>query len=105
MSREILEVARAVEAVEAKQRVPADTPRAITFFSKNDEWIFTAVMDNDVCFDCRQYENKTFTGDMLRSLFPFLEIQDLETILPHVHPNCRCHLDRTLYFGDIGVEK
>jgi hypothetical protein len=105
MSREILEVARAIEAVEARQRIPADTPKAITFFSQNDEWIYTAVTDNHVCLRCLQYENKTLKGDELRNIFPELEILDLETIHPHVHPNCRCHLDRTLYFGDVGVEK
>ena len=102
---QILEVVHAIEAVEATKRINIDVPKAITFFSKNDEYIFTAVYDNNVCDLCLQYEHNTFTGDELRGLFPFLEIQDLETILPHVHPNCRCHLDRILYLGDIGVEK
>lgn len=98
-------LAAAVAAVlEAQKRLPSDVPKAITFFSRNDVWAYTAVMDNRVCPLCLQYEHKTLTGDMLRSLFPFLEIQDLETILPNIHPNCRCHLDRQLYLGDIGVE-
>jgi len=101
----IIEIVRIVEAVEAKKRLPFDVPKAITFFSKNDEWIFTAVIDNNVCHNCLQYENQPFTGNLLRTKFPNLEILDLETIHPHVHPNCRCHLDRILYLGDIGVEK
>jgi hypothetical protein len=91
--------------VEAVKRINIDVPAAITFFSRNDEWIYTAVYDNVVCDDCLQYENETLTGDMLRSLFPFLEIQDLETIMVNAHPNCRCRLERVLYMGDIGVEK
>jgi hypothetical protein len=98
-------IIEAIRAVEAVQRIPQDTPKQLTFFSKNDEWIFTAVVDNKVCDLCLQYENQTFTGDELRGKFPFLEIDSLETISPKVHPNCRCHLDRILYFGDIGVEQ
>ncbi len=95
-------------ALEAKKRLPSDVPAAITFFSVNDEWVYTAVMDNNVCPLCLQHENKTYRGNEIRAIFPYLEILDLETIHPHTHmprdDNCRCHLDRTLYFGDIGVE-
>jgi hypothetical protein len=94
----------AVAVVEAQKRINIDAPTAITFFSVNDEWVFTAEFDNVVCDDCLEYENQTLTGAMLRSLFPLLEVVDLETILPHVHPNCRCRLERTVYYGDIGME-
>lgn len=100
-----LEAIHAVQLVKAAKRITIDVPEAITFFSANDEWIYVAVSDNRVCIDCLQYENQTLTGAMLRTLFPFLEVADLETVLPHTHPSCRCRLERTLYWGDIGVEK
>jgi hypothetical protein len=99
------EIQRARRQVEALKRIPTDTPARITFFSVNDEWVFTAVFDNVVCPDCLGFENQTFTGNTLRAKFPHLEIVDLETIIPNVHPNCRCRLERSLYFGDIGVER
>ena len=99
------EIQRAHRQVEALKRVPTDTPARITYFSVNDEWVFTAVFDNRVCPHCLAFENQTFTGNLLRTMFPYLEIVDLETINPNVHPNCRCRLERSLYFGDIGVEK
>jgi hypothetical protein len=102
----ILEV---VEAVKATQRIPEDTPQAITFFSVHDEWVYGAVYDNRVCPICLEHENKTYRGNEIRAMFPFLEILDLETIHPHAHmprdDNCRCRLERTLYMGDIGVER
>jgi len=94
-----------VQAVEAIQRINIDVPKAITFFSVHDEWVYTAVYDNKVCLTCLDHENKTYKGNEIRSLFPYLEILDLETIHPHTHINCRCRLERILYFGDIGVEK
>jgi len=99
------EIQRVYRQVEALKRVPTDTPARITFFSVHDEWVFTAVFDNRVCLDCLAFENQTFTGNTLRAKFPYLEIADLETIIPNVHPHCRCRLERSLYFGDIGVEK
>jgi len=99
------EIQMARQQVEALKRVPTDTPARITYFSVNDEWVFTAVFDNVVCPHCLGFENQTFTGNVLRAMFPDLEIVDLETITPNVHPNCRCRLDRSLYFGDIGAEK
>jgi hypothetical protein len=99
------EIAQAQRQIESLKRIPTNTPAKVTFFSVNDEWVFTAVMDNHVCPACLAFEFQIFTGDLLRSRFPELEIDSLETISPKVHPNCRCHLDRILYFGDIGVEK
>ena len=101
----IIQIVQAVQAVEARKLIPKDTPSAITYFSHSDSWIFTAVYDNVVCADCLMYEHEEFWGDTLRGLFPYLEIQDLETILPKVHPNCRCRLERVLYMGDIGTEQ
>jgi hypothetical protein len=99
------EIQQARQQVEALKRIPTDTPARITYFSVHDEWVFTAVFDNRVCPHCLAFENQTFTGNLLRAKFPYLEIVDLETIIPNVHPHCRCRLERVLYFGDIGVEK
>ena len=101
LSRDQL-VAVAVAVAIEKKWINIDAPRAITFFSEYDEWVFTAEFDNVVCDTCLGYENNTFTGDTLRSLFPELEIIDLETIRAFVHPNCRCRLDRITYYGDVG---
>lgn len=101
----LLNLIEIVQAVEATTRIPTDTPAVITYFSKKDDWIFTAVFDSKVCDDCLQYEHETFTGDMLRSLFPYLEIKDLETIMVNAHPGCRCRLERILFMGDVGNEE
>jgi len=93
-----------VQAVEATKRIKIDAPKAITFFSVNDQWVYTAIYDNVACDLCLSHEHVTYTGDQLRTLFPYLEIADLDLIYPHVHPNCRCQLERVLYYGDIGKE-
>jgi hypothetical protein len=57
------------------------------------------------------HENKIYRGNELRTLFPFHVILDLEMIGSPgvggdglVHPNCRCRLERVMYWGDIGTE-
>lgn len=89
----ILEV---VEAVKATQRIPhEEMPSGVTFFSRLDEWQYVGMTDGVICEACRGYEESgTFTGTMLRSLFPFLEILDIDTIAVNAHPNCRCYLER-----------
>ena len=103
MSQQALEAVQIVKAVKAR-KIGIEAPAAITFFSVNDEWVYTAVYDNRVCDDCLQYEHETFFGNDVRAMFPEWEVVDLERIDVHVHPNCRCHLDRILYLGDIGKE-
>ncbi len=61
--------------------------------------------DNRVCEECLSHEHKTFMGNEIRLTFPYWEVVDLERIDVHVHPNCRCYLDRVLFYGDIGKEK
>lgn len=106
MSRQILEVIQAVEAVQKAQRRiepehrhrPGETA---TFFSEHDIWLYVAVMDAKVCEACRRNEDWNdryggFRGTHLRAHFPFLEIIDVNTIAANVHPNCRCYLVRLL---------
>ncbi len=102
LPQKLIQVVKAVQ--EAKKRIDIAVPKAITFFSQHDEWVFTAVYDNKVCHDCLQHEHHIYNGDMLRALFPDLEIQGLEKILPKVHPNCRCRLDRVQFWGDVEKE-
>lgn len=94
----------AVKAVQAtrqlleKKWLPDNTPEAITYFSVNDEWVYWAEMDNKVCDNCLENEFNTFTGNQLRSKFPYLEIGGIELVWAKVHPNCRCKLIRVLRF-------
>ena len=87
-----------VEVVKAVQRVDRTLfPENITFFSRLDTWRYVAVLDGRTCEVCRQYEgHEEFTGAMLRSLFPFLEIVDVDMITVNAHPNCRCYLERVI---------
>ena len=87
-----------MEVVEAVRRIDrGEFPAGITFFSVMDVWRYVAVLDGVTCEVCRQYEGfEEFTGAMLRSLFPFLEIVDTDLIMVNAHPNCRCYLERVM---------
>lgn len=95
MSQNLIEI---VEVVKATQRVDRDLfPENITFFSRADTWRYVAVLDDRTCEVCRRYEgHEEFTGAMLHSLFPFLEIVDVDLIMVHAHLNCRCYLERVI---------
>lgn len=87
----MVKVARAVDAV---RRKPEEYEH-ITFFSRYNAWVYEAVLDGRLCERCLEFEqNPYFFGTELRSNFPYLEIQDENTILAWVHPNCRCRLHR-----------
>jgi hypothetical protein len=89
MSSEILDVVKAVQAVEAVEKFLE------TFFSAADVWRYEAISDDKACPRCLYYEQiGAFSGDMLRQTFPYLETLDENTIAPNVHPNCRCRLHR-----------
>lgn len=80
------------------RHVPGETA---TFFSVHDVWLYQARSDTKVCPVCRENEiwsnlHGGFRGDHLRAHFPWLEIQDVNTIKANVHPNCRCLLVRKL---------
>jgi len=90
----LTEVVQAVMAVqEAQKRIPPDIKK--TFFSRFDVWIYHAVLDNKLCDQCLAFEKQPrYFGSEIRSLFPYLEIQDENTIKANVHPHCRCFLTR-----------
>lgn len=83
--------------MEAVRRIEKPQRKGVTYFSVHDVWMFDATLDSKVCPLCRAYEKAPeWNGNVLRSEFPYLEITDENTILPHVHPNCRCILKRKL---------
>ena len=94
----MLKAVQAVQAVLDKKWIPeGEFPPSTTFFSIMDRWQYNAIMDTRVCELCRQYEDfGEFNGAMLRTFFPYLEIVDVGLILAHVHPNCRCYLERVM---------
>jgi hypothetical protein len=56
--------------------------------------------DRGPCITCQTYADNQFSGDFLRSTFPYLNIVDEDTIEALVHPNCRCYLSRLKNKGD-----
>lgn len=101
---EIAEVVAVVQAVEgAKKRKDIPLRPGVTFFSIWDEWIFNARSDGIVCQQCANLDGQTFRGHHLRARFPYLKIQDENTITGLdsddrglVHPHCRCVLVRQI---------
>lgn len=93
----IVQLIQIVEAVlEAQQRIPPEYGH-LTYFSVTDLWLFHAVMDDVVCPECEAYDGHTYKGFRLRGLLPYLEIEDENRIKAHVHPNCRCWLQRSIH--------
>lgn len=87
---------QAIEAIqalqEAKRRIFIDN---VTFFSAHDEWMYIEIRDQKLCPACDFNSNKkTFYGNELRYLFPYLLIVDANTIEVNEHPRCRCVLVR-----------
>lgn len=68
-----------------------------SYFSINDEWLFETQETENVCPDCEEQNTETFYGSEIRGFFPYLQIEDENTIYPSVHPNCRCRLIRTTF--------
>ena len=79
--------------MEALKRVNRDQfPMSMTFFSRVDTWQYVEVIDTRTCDVCRGYaEAGPYMGAMLRSLFPYLEIEDVDIIMVNVHDHCRCY--------------
>jgi len=83
-----------VKAVDALKRIPHEL-RYVTFFSKEDVWVYHFVSDDRICERCRTYGmQEYFAGNELRKEFPDLVIQSTEVLYASVHPNCRCYLTR-----------
>ena len=93
----LISLIQAVQQIQEKTWIPqAFNPDAVTFFSADDVWVFIPSWDAKQCDQCGDIALGVpeYTGDSLRSSFPYLEIADVDTINANVHPNCRCILIR-----------
>ena len=71
-----------------------------SYFSVDDFWSYETSGDN-TCTLCTAFNNQVFSGDMLQSTFPALEVVDSMTLAVYVHPNCRCLLKRVVRVGEM----
>jgi hypothetical protein len=58
------------------------------------EYMFVAVGDDVTCEECMDHDGETYTLDEVDSLFPYAEEVDESLIMPMVHINCRCTLNK-----------
>ena len=90
----IVQVVRAVQAVDALKRKPKEYI-VYSFFGKYDLWRYKGIFDKKLCERCLLHSLKTyFMGNHLRSVFPYLKIDGANKISPKEHPHCRCELTR-----------
>jgi hypothetical protein len=100
---EIAQVVKAVEAAEAKNRVPDDLKHTHPY-SSLALWTFYARTHHDapgeICRYCQFFDGQTFTGSQLRSVFPDHRWEGTD-IYPDVHKTlwgrdgeCTCLLIR-----------
>lgn len=94
-NQQIIQVAKAVQAVIDRTWIPEDL-KGSRFFSVEDLWIFIPHYDDRLCGECAEFALGIpfIPGAQLRSSFPYMEILDENTIAANVHPNCRCELIR-----------
>jgi hypothetical protein len=54
-------------------------------------YMYVAVVDDRTCDPCLKHDTRTYTGDQLLGLFPYLQgtVGD-SVLLPIVHNHCRC---------------
>ena len=55
---------------------------------------YTAISDDKTCPQCNRYDGSLMTRVEMRSVFPYLEKISNYLYYPHVHPNCRCWLEK-----------
>lgn len=91
----LLQAVQAAKAVDALKRKP-EGYELQTFFGQYDLWQFTAITDDRTCAECMDKDTRFYNGNELRSEFMDLLIEDGDTILARVHPNCRCELHRII---------
>jgi hypothetical protein len=84
-------------AQDAKNRIPWYLRGRVTFFSGYDLWTYhLGVSESGPCPICAARENlEEYDGAALRTLFPYLEIVDEDTIMVNEHVNCVCFLSRS----------
>jgi hypothetical protein len=100
MKMKLIAVTQAVQAVIDKSWIPEDL-RGNRYFSVEDLWVFIpdwtpTKTQAGPCEECGMFALGIpfIPGNQLRSSFPYLEIEDENTIAANVHPNCRCKLLR-----------
>jgi hypothetical protein len=78
-----------------KRWIPEEL-RGNIYFSSNVIWQFIPSWDVKQCGECGEYALGIpfFSGAQIRSIFPYMEVKDENTINANVHPNCRCILSR-----------
>jgi len=92
-----LKLSSAVVAVhEALKRIPPGMKGP--FFTYNVRWFFVAVPGH--CDLCAPYNGSIILGSELRTMFPWMQILDNDTIALRLHPNCRCSAHRISEFGE-----
>lgn len=94
--KKLIQITRAVQAVIDASWIPQSLRGKATFFGQEDLWIFIPHWDVKLCEECAEFAAGVpfIPGRQLRGTFPYLEIQDADTIAANVHPNCRCELVR-----------
>lgn len=84
--------------MDALQRKPKEY-KVLSFFGQYDLWLYVAVYDEKLCEKCEAFaRTQVFRGTELRSIFPYLEIDDEDKISVNVHLHCRCYLLRITSF-------
>ena len=84
---------------EALKRKPDDY-KGTSFYGKYDLWTHIAIMDDRTCQACNVLDHIITAGNMIRAVYPYHEINGMDQLLAHVHPNCRCVLLRVTDLAD-----
>lgn len=94
-NQKMLRAAMATRAVIDASWIPEEL-RGNRFFSVEDIWTYVSEWGDTTCEACKEFALGVpfFPGNQLRSSFPWLEIEDENTIAANVHPNCKCKLLR-----------
>ena len=59
----------------------------------DENWQYMTMGDEKVCPVCAALDGTVVPGSDVVAKFPFYEMIENTVILPHVHLNCRCHLE------------
>jgi hypothetical protein len=99
-----LKIALIAKAVIDKSWIPTEL-QGNRFFGQEDIWNFIPSWDAKQCDECGEYALGIpfFSGAQIRSAFPYMEVEDENTIAANVHPNCRCKLYRVVEGEELEV--
>ena len=98
---EALQAVQLVQGIQKASWVPPDLHGETTFFSATDSWQYVRSDHPRMCEECDSYHLSVYTGDTLRSTFPYLQIIDTNFIYPKVHMHCFCGLVRLYSAEDV----